>query len=199
MSLFQTTSSTGARRSAIAFAAPMRPHIALAVSDVEAALPFYEALLGVAPTKVRPGYAKFEPAAPALNLSLNLDPDHAGHAGAQHFGIQVQDSDAVEALGQRVLAAGFSGEVEEGTVCCYARQDKVWLLDPDGHRWEIFVVTEADNEAHSLPSATRMKGEAAAASAGANAGTAASADTAASAAAAPCCTPKVALPAGCCG
>ncbi len=187
MSLFQTTSSTGARRSAIAFAAPMRAHIALGVSDVEAALPFYQALLGVAPTKVRPGYAKFEPELPALNLSLNLDPDHAGHSGAQHFGIQVMDTDAVEALGERVRAAGFAGEVEEGTVCCYARQDKVWLRDPDGHRWEIFVVTEADHEAHSLPTASQ-------ATIGADI-----AEVTATAAPAPCCTPKVALPAGCCG
>lgn len=182
MSLFQTTTGTGARRSAITFAAPMRAHIALAVSDVEAATPFYKALLGVAPTKVRPGYAKFEPELPALNLTLNHDPDHAGHVGAQHFGIQVQDSDAVEALAQRVLDAGFAGEVEEGTVCCFSRQDKVWLRDPDGHRWEVFVVTEADNEVHSLPG--RQQPIVGAATAGA--------------AAAPCCAPKVALPVGCC-
>ena len=33
---------------------------------------------------------------------------------------------------------------EEATACCYAVQDKVWAVDPDGHKWEVFVVLEAD-------------------------------------------------------
>ncbi|MFP4103671.1 MAG: glyoxalase/bleomycin resistance/dioxygenase family protein, partial [Coleofasciculus sp.] len=28
--------------------------------------------------------------------------------------------------------------------CCYAIQDKVWVSDPDGNRWEIFVVKLGD-------------------------------------------------------
>ena len=35
--------------------AVLRPHLALTVSDVERSIPFYEALFGVAPAKVRPG------------------------------------------------------------------------------------------------------------------------------------------------
>ena len=31
------------------------------------------------------------------------------------------------------------------TTCCYARQDKIWVRDPDGTPWEIFV-THADVE-----------------------------------------------------
>ena len=26
------------------------------------------------------------------------------------------------------------------TDCCYALQDKVWVRDPDGNEWEVFVV-----------------------------------------------------------
>ena len=29
---------------------------------------------------------------------------------------------------------------EENTACCYALQDKVWVEDPDGNSWEVFVV-----------------------------------------------------------
>jgi hypothetical protein len=29
---------------------------------------------------------------------------------------------------------------EEDTTCCYAVQDKVWIEDPDGNSWEVFVV-----------------------------------------------------------
>jgi len=34
---------------------------------------------------------------------------------------------------------------EEGDVdCCYALQDKVWVTDPNGYRWEVFVVKVGD-------------------------------------------------------
>ena len=38
--------------------ASLRPHLALTVSDVERSIPFYRALFGAEPSKVRPGYAK---------------------------------------------------------------------------------------------------------------------------------------------
>jgi hypothetical protein len=34
------------------------------------------------------------------------------------------------------------------TPCCYARQDKIWVHDPDGHPWEVYVLlhdAEADD------------------------------------------------------
>jgi hypothetical protein len=30
------------------------------------------------------------------------------------------------------------------TDCCYALQDKIWVTDPNGYRWEIFVVKVGD-------------------------------------------------------
>ena len=51
--------------------AVLRPHLALTVTDVERAIPFYSALFGTTPEKVRPGYAKFSVADPALNFTLN--------------------------------------------------------------------------------------------------------------------------------
>jgi hypothetical protein len=31
-------------------------------------------------------------------------------------------------------------DVEDGVSCCYAVQDKVWVSDPDGARWEVYTV-----------------------------------------------------------
>ena len=45
----------------------------------------------------------------------------------------------------RVAAAGLAMKVEEKVSCCYAVQDKIWVADPDGNKWEVFVVL--DNEA----------------------------------------------------
>ena len=55
----------------------------------------------------------------------------------------------------RMTSAGFGTESEEGVTCCYAVQDKVWAIDPDGHRWEVFVVTGADAAEHSIPGAQK--------------------------------------------
>jgi len=29
--------------------------------------------------------------------------------------------------------------------CCYALQDKIWLTDPSGYRWEVYTV-KSDTE-----------------------------------------------------
>ena len=142
--------STSNRISAVEFPTPTRLHVAVAVRDVAAALPFYRTLFGQEPTKVRADYAKFEVLDPPVNFSLNASAIGAGHgAGPQHFGIQVKSTDAVETWKSRVEAAGFAVEVEAAVTCCYAVQDKFWATDPDGHRWEIFVVTRADAAVHS--------------------------------------------------
>ena len=49
---------------------------------------------------------------------------------------------------ERVERAGLATREEAGVECCYARQDKHWLTDPDGHPWELYVVTEADLAHH---------------------------------------------------
>jgi catechol 2,3-dioxygenase-like lactoylglutathione lyase family enzyme len=50
--------------------AVLRPHLALTVTDVARAIPFYEALFGTTPEKVKLGYAKFSVADPALKFTL---------------------------------------------------------------------------------------------------------------------------------
>ena len=57
--------------SAVDFPGNRRLHVALTVSDLERSKRFYEVLLGVAPSKERPRYAKFEPADPSVNITLN--------------------------------------------------------------------------------------------------------------------------------
>ncbi|CAE7398065.1 arsC, partial [Symbiodinium sp. CCMP2456] len=106
---------------------------------------FYEMLLGTKPSKTRPRYAKFEPVDPSVNLSLNqIDEEFQVEQGSAHFGIQVKSVAEVHAAADRFKAAGAKVMHEEATTCCYAVQDKVWVADPDGHKWEIFVVLDAD-------------------------------------------------------
>jgi catechol 2,3-dioxygenase-like lactoylglutathione lyase family enzyme len=119
--------------------AVLRPHLALTVSDVQRALPFYRALFGVEPTKVRPGYVKFEVADPALNFTLNEGPRAGGLGAFNHAGIQVESTQDVLRARARLVEAGLATFDEMDTECCYAKQDKIWVTAPDGESWEVFT------------------------------------------------------------
>jgi len=122
------------------FATESRVHVAIAVADVERSRVFYEKLFGVAASKVRTGYAKLEVAEPPLNLALNEVPGTVpARDGVSHFGIEVKSRAIVDQAKERLEAGGLAPRPERVT-CCFADQDKVYVTDPDGHEWEIFVV-----------------------------------------------------------
>jgi catechol 2,3-dioxygenase-like lactoylglutathione lyase family enzyme len=127
--------------------AVLRPHLAITVSDVDRSIPFYESLFGVEPAKVRPGYAKFEVAEPALNFTLNEGERSDALGAFNHAGIQVASTDDVLATRLRLQKAGLATFDEMDTTCCYARQDKIWVHDPDGTPWEVFTVLEDAEQA----------------------------------------------------
>jgi catechol 2,3-dioxygenase-like lactoylglutathione lyase family enzyme len=120
-----------------------RVHLSLNVRDLEASVAFYEAFLGVPPHKRRPGYANFAPDRLALKLALNeLPPSAEGRTPLNHLGFQVETAAEVQAARERFAAARLPVYDEGDTVCCFARQDKVWVHDPDGNAWEIYVLTD---------------------------------------------------------
>jgi len=59
-----------------------------------------------------------------------------------------------EAAG-RLKAEGLATFEEENTDCCYALQDKVWVTDPNGYRWEVFVV-KVDDTAPEVKAASEV-------------------------------------------
>jgi catechol 2,3-dioxygenase-like lactoylglutathione lyase family enzyme len=132
--------------------AVLRPHLALTVTDVERSIPFYRALFGVEPSKVKPGYAKFEVDEPALNFALNQG-ERESLGAFNHAGIQVASTDDVLAARLRLTRAGLAAFDEMDTTCCYARQDKIWVHDPDGIPWEVFVTHQDVDEAGTEPPA----------------------------------------------
>ena len=135
-------------QSAVEFATNTRIHIALETSDLDRAIEFYGTLFGQSPTKVKPGYAKFEVVDPPVNLSLNAASKPQTSGGASHFGVQVKSTDTVAEAKKRFEEAGMTTDVEEHVTCCWAVQDKVWVRDPDGNAWEVFVVLDAEASVH---------------------------------------------------
>ncbi|NNM46856.1 ArsI/CadI family heavy metal resistance metalloenzyme [Knoellia koreensis] len=129
-----------------------RVQLALNVSDLESSVAFYSTLLGAPPHKRRPGYANFAVDDPALKLVLIEVPEDergTGTTGAlNHLGIEVDSTEAVEAATGRLSDAGLATFDERDTTCCYALQDKVWVHDPAGAPWEVYVVKD-DNPASS--------------------------------------------------
>jgi catechol 2,3-dioxygenase-like lactoylglutathione lyase family enzyme len=116
----------------------LKPHVSLNVSSIDDTVAFYEKAFGVTATKRRPGYAKFDLTEPSLNLTMTEAPRTG--VNASHFGIQVASTADVTEAKARFESVGLKTFSEEDTACCYAVQDKVWIEDPDGNSWEVFVV-----------------------------------------------------------
>lgn len=125
----------------------LKAHLALNVKDVAASIEFYKKMLGIEPSKVRTGYAKFDVANPPLNLTLNQN-QFAGRGALSHLGIQVASTEDVLAMRENWHEQGLYTRDEMDTNCCYAIQDKTWVTDPDGNEWEVFVVKQ-DNLAET--------------------------------------------------
>ena len=131
----------------------LKPHVSLNVSNVETTVVFYEKAFGVPATKRRPGYAKFDLVEPSLNLTMTQAPRTG--VNASHFGIQVASSEDVMEAKTRFEAASLKTFTEQDTACCYALQDKVWIEDPDGNSWEVFVVKGDVDVMASKPEPTK--------------------------------------------
>ena len=121
-----------------------RLQLALNVDDLDASVAFYSKLFGTEPAKTRPGYANFAVAEPPLKLVLIENPGQGG--SVNHLGVEVADTDTVDAEQTRLAAQGLASVDERDTTCCYAKQDKFWVEGaPNGERWEIYTVL-ADSE-----------------------------------------------------
>jgi catechol 2,3-dioxygenase-like lactoylglutathione lyase family enzyme len=120
----------------------LKAHLSINVRNVERSIAFYRAMLGIEPSKVRTGYAKFDVQNPPLNLALNEVPDLAAAGALSHLGLQVRSTEDVLAIRTRWAEAGLVTRDEMKTDCCYATQDKTWVHDPDGNEWEAFVVLQ---------------------------------------------------------
>jgi catechol 2,3-dioxygenase-like lactoylglutathione lyase family enzyme len=127
----------------------LKAHLALNVRDVEKSIEFYRKMLGIDPSKVRSGYAKFDVQNPPLNLTLNQATFNERGA-LSHLGIQVASTNDVFAMREKWAESGLITRDEMQTNCCYATQDKTWVRDPDGNEWEAFVVLQ-DNLQETAP------------------------------------------------
>jgi catechol 2,3-dioxygenase-like lactoylglutathione lyase family enzyme len=115
-----------------------RIQLALNVTDVDAAVDFYEKLFATPVAKRKAGYANFEIAEPPLKLVLI---EAAEGGSLNHLGVETADTGDVAAAEARLAGEGLETTGVDDTVCCYATKTETWVTDPDGTKWEWYVKT----------------------------------------------------------
>lgn len=116
-----------------------RLHVHIGVDQLEEAIQFYSRLLGAEPVKRKPDYAKWMLDDPCVNLAIST---RVETKGVDHLGIQVDDEQELEEIRQRLIAGNLLVTEEKETLCCYAKSDKNWIVDPAGIPWEAYRTME---------------------------------------------------------
>ena len=151
-------------------------HISLNVSDLDSSVGFYRRFFGK-PTKLKADYAKFVAEEPEIHLALAPGGGAGKRGSLSHLGIRVDSVDKVRQWKDTLAERGVATEEEKREACCYALQEKFWVSDPDGNRWEVYTVLE-DIEPKADEATTCCQPAAEASS--------------------PCCDPKAEAAAPCC-
>lgn len=112
-----------------------RLHIHIAVDDLEQNIHFYSALFQSQPTVREADYSKWMLDDPRVNFAIS---SRGRQPGLDHLGIQVESSEALEAVEQGLAAASLPIAAQKQAACCYAQSDKYWSVDPQGIAWEAF-------------------------------------------------------------
>ena len=113
-----------------------RFHVHVAVEDLSQSVRFYSTLFGAEPTVIESDYAKWMLENPRVNFAIS---QRGGAAGVQHLGIQVEDSEELAEVYDRLKRAERPVLDEGATTCCYAQSEKQWIADPQGVAWETFL------------------------------------------------------------
>lgn len=112
-----------------------RMHINMGVESLDQSIKFYSAIFGVQPVKTKIDYAKWMLDEPRINFAIS---SRSGNTGVDHLGLQVDDDSELQELRDRLMARDIAVFNEGETVCCYARSDKSWVVDPSGIAWEAY-------------------------------------------------------------
>ena len=118
-----------------------RMHVSVYVSDIQKSIAFYSMFFSQEPVKVKPDYAKYILESPSLIISFVENKERV-QSNFGHFGFQVE---TLEDLNIKLWDAKKKNLVykeEKETSCCYAKQDKFWVSDPDGVQWEVYYFHE---------------------------------------------------------
>ncbi len=116
-------------------------HSSFYVSNLDETIKFYSDFFDKEPEKVKSGYAKYILSDPGLVISFIENKDRVqSHFG--HMGFMVESEEDLNVRLWNAKKKGIVSKEEKGTNCCYAKQDKFWVTDPDGIQWEVYYFHE---------------------------------------------------------
>jgi len=118
-----------------------RMHVSLYVSDIQKTVNFYTTFFGVEAVKVKSDYAKFILEKPSLIISFVQNAERV-QENFGHLGFQVETEEELNLRLWQAKKDNLVAKEEVGTNCCYAKQDKFWVNDPDGVQWEVYYFHE---------------------------------------------------------
>jgi catechol 2,3-dioxygenase-like lactoylglutathione lyase family enzyme len=137
-------------------------HISLNVSDLDSSVAFYRRFFGE-PRKLEADYAKFVAEEPEIHLALQPGGSAGKPGSLSHLGLRVDTSEKVRLWKSTLAERGLAPEEEKQEACCYAVQEKFWVSDPDGNRWEVYTVLEdIEQKADEATTCCQPRGEASA-------------------------------------
>lgn len=126
------------------------PHmyVPIHVSYINETIKFFTSFLGLNPTKIKQGYTKF--ILEKLSLIISMVENLSCVKDNGHWGIQVDSTEELESSRNIAKSLGLVSNEETGVNCCYAKQNKLWVTDLDGIRWEYYYFHEdaAFNKPH---------------------------------------------------
>ncbi len=118
-----------------------RMHVSLYVSDIQKTIEFYNSFFGQEPSKVKPYYSKYILEEPSLIISFVENKERV-QENFGHLGFQVASEEELNMRLWEAKKKNLVAKEESGTNCCYAKQDKFWVNDPDGVQWEVYYFHE---------------------------------------------------------
>jgi catechol 2,3-dioxygenase-like lactoylglutathione lyase family enzyme len=124
-----------------ATATEVKFQVSLNVTDLNRSVHFYRTLLATEPAMRGAQQVRFEIRNPPVVLCL-VPAAQAPGGSLNHVGLRLPDSAALVEVQRRLEEAGIATQRQEGVECCYAKQTKFWVTDPDRHLWELYVLEE---------------------------------------------------------
>jgi len=118
-----------------------RMHVSVYVADIQKTIDFYTHFFGQEPAKIKPDYAKYVLENPSLIISF-VENKARVQANFGHLGFQVETLEDLNIKLWEAKKNNLVSKEEKGTNCCYAKQDKFWVTDPDGVQWEVYYFHE---------------------------------------------------------
>ncbi len=111
-------------------------HIHVSVDDISRSIGFYSTLFATKPSVQKSDYAKWMLEDPRVNFAISR---RGVSVGLDHLGIQVETSEELETVQERLTKADGPVLDEGDVTCCYSRSRKSWIADPSGISWEAFL------------------------------------------------------------